>query len=98
MWNTTAGFLAGIFMQGGFVFISWAMLTTPVGRDRRFSKLTAYSGLLSNGLDLLHVFVMLFSPGLAGALLGVGGVFYLVWFPLLGRDLYRISREGAHQV
>ena len=91
MWNSTAGFLAGVFMQGGFVFISWVML-----RDRRFSKFTAYSGILSNGLDLLHVFVMLISPALAGVLLGIGGVSYLVWFPLLGRDLYRSGRARSH--
>ncbi len=87
MWNSSAGFLAGIFMQGGFVFISLVML-----RSKEFSKGTAYTGLLSNGLDLLHVFVALFAPGLAAALLSIGGVFYLFWFVLLGYDLVKIGR------
>lgn len=90
MWNSTAGFLAGFFMQGGFVFISLVML-----RSRGFSKFTAYSGILSNGLDLIHVPLTLFAPGLAATILAIGGVFYLVWFPLLGRDLYRLSRDGS---
>jgi hypothetical protein len=90
MWHTTAGFLAGIFMQGGFVFISLVML-----RSKGFSKFTAYSGLLSNGLDLVHVPLALFAPGLASAILGIGGIFYLVWFPLLGRDLYKLGRDGS---
>jgi len=87
MWNTSAGFLAGIFMQGGFVFISFVMLRSP-----GFSKWTASTGVLSNGLDFIHVFVALFAPGLGFVLLAIGGVFYLIWFPLLGRDLIRLGK------
>ena len=88
MWNSTAGFLAGIFMQGGFIFISFVML-----RSKNFSKGTAYTGILSNGLDFIHVFVALFAPALAVTLLSIGGVFYLFWFVLLGRDLVRVGRR-----
>jgi hypothetical protein len=90
MWHSSAGFLAGIFMQGGFVFISLVML-----RSNGFSKVTAYSGILSNGLDLIHVPLALFAPDPAAIILGIGGIFYLVWFPLLGRDLYKIGRDGS---
>jgi len=89
MWNTSAGFLAGIFMQGGFVFISFVMLRSP-----GFSKWTAYTGVLSNGFDLVHVFVALFAPGLGFVLLAIGGVFYLIWFPLLGWDLIRLGNNS----
>jgi hypothetical protein len=88
MWNSSAGFLAGIFMQGGFVFISFVML-----RSKDFSKGTAYTGILSNGLDFIHVFVALFAPALAPILLSIGGIFYLFWFVLLGRDLVRFGRR-----
>lgn len=88
MWHTSAGFLAGIFMQGGFVFISFVMLRSP-----GFSKWTAYTGILANGFDLVHVFVALFAPGLAFTLLAIGGVFYLIWFPLLGWDLIRLGKN-----
>ena len=88
MWNSTAGFVAGIFMQGGFVLISAVML-----RSKSFSKGTAISGLAANGLDLLHVFAGLLLPSLASTLLIVGGVFYLAWFPLLARDLLKRGRE-----
>lgn len=87
MWRSTAGFLAGIFMQGGFAFISIVML-----RSRHFSRWTAYTGLAANGLDWIHVFVGLFATSLANTLLYIGGVFYLAWFPLLGRDLLRFGR------
>ncbi|MCP4168550.1 MAG: hypothetical protein GY759_22025 [Chloroflexi bacterium] len=87
MWNTTAGFLAGIFMQGAFVFISVVML-----RSKEFSKGTAVTGLFANGFDLVHVFVALFAPALGTIFLYISGPFYLIWFPLLGRDLIRYAR------
>ena len=91
MWHSTAGFLAGIFMQGAFVFISVIMLRTP-----EFGKATAVTGILANGLDLLHVFVALFAPTLATILLSIGGVIYLLWFPLLGWDLLKQGRQVAN--
>ena len=45
MWHSTSGFLAGIFMQGGFVLISAVML-----RSKVFSKGTAITGMVANGL------------------------------------------------
>jgi hypothetical protein len=92
MWHSTAGFLAGIFMQGGFVFISLVML-----QSKEFSKETAYTGLLANGLDFVHVFVALLAPSIATILLSIGGLFYLAWFPLLGRDLLKIGRSAAKE-
>jgi hypothetical protein len=92
MWNTTAGFLAGIFMQGGFMFISIVML-----RSKEFGKGTAVTGLLANGLDWIHVFVMLSAPAVGIALLYIAGVFYLAWFPLLGRDLLKLGRDVSNK-
>ena len=51
--------------------------------------------MLGNGLDLVHVFVMLFAPGAASILLGITGPFYLAWFPLLGWDLLRALDHEA---
>jgi hypothetical protein len=86
-WNSTATFLAGLFMQGGFVFISFIMLG-----DNSFSKWSAYTGIIANGLDLIHVLAALFAPTAATTLLIIGGVFYIPWFLLLGRDLIRQGR------
>jgi hypothetical protein len=92
MWHSTAGFLAGIFMQGGFILISVVML-----QGKEFSKGTAYTGLLANGLDFVHVFVGLLAPSIATTLLSISGLFYLAWFPLLGRDLLKIGRSAAKE-
>ncbi|MGD9093572.1 MAG: hypothetical protein PVF74_12050 [Anaerolineales bacterium] len=90
MWNSTAGFLAGIFLQGSLVFLSTLML-----RSKNFSKWTAYTGILGNGFDLAHVFVALFAPAMASTLLYISGPFYLAWFILLGRDLIKVGHKIA---
>jgi hypothetical protein len=90
MWNTTAGFLAGIFLQGAFVFISFVMLG-----GKEFRRATAYTGIVANGLDWLHVLIALFLPSLANMLLWIAGPVYLLWFPLLGLDLLRLGRQST---
>lgn len=92
MWHSTAGFMSGLFMQGGLAFISAVML-----RSKRFSKVTAITGLVANGLDWLHVPVALLAPSLAIALLGIAAPAYLLWFPMLGRDLLRLGRGDAER-
>jgi len=86
-WKSTGGFFAGIFLQGGMAFMSVLML-----RSNRFRKVTAYAGLLSNGLDFSHVVVGLVLPSLAGTLIAIGGLFYLIWYPLLLLDFIRLGR------
>lgn len=86
-WRSTGGMMAGIFLQGGMVLLHWLMRTR-----REFSKITAWSGILANGLDWIHIPLMLFAPAIGAAVLSVGGIIYLVWFPLLGRDLWRLAR------
>ena len=87
-WNSFGGFITGLCLQGGMVLLSIVML-----RSRRFGRVTAYSGMLANGLDWLHVIANLFLPAAGTILLSIGGLFYLVWFPLLARDLLRLARQ-----
>lgn len=87
-WNSMGGFTAGLFLQGGMVLMSLIML-----QSKAFGRATAYTGILANGLDWIHVPIDLFLPDVSFAILAIGGLFYLVWFPLLGRDLYRLGRN-----
>ena len=86
-WHSTGGFFAGLFLQGGMVLISCTML-----RSTHFSKATAWTGMLANGLDWIHVLIQMVSPGLAAIVLGIGGLFYVVWYPLLARDFFRLEK------
>ena len=88
IWNSSGGYMAGIMLQGYGVILSLLML-----RGSRFSKVTAIAGLLANGLDLAQHLIHPFAPALAASLLQIAGPFYLVWFPMLARDLLRLARR-----
>ena len=88
MWNSTAGYMGGILLQGPGVVLSLLML-----RNKDFSKVTAISGLLGNGLDLIQHLLHPFVPEIAGLIQPIMGIFYLVWFPALARDLLRLARK-----
>ncbi|MDJ0754349.1 MAG: hypothetical protein QNJ45_12580 [Ardenticatenaceae bacterium] len=90
MWHNSGAYMCGILLQGSGVMISLIML-----RSKAFSKITAYSGLLGNGLDLIQHVLHPLVPGVSAVIMGVMGIFYLVWFPMLGRDLLRLSRKTA---
>jgi hypothetical protein len=84
-YSSSGGFVAAFFLQGSFMALSVLML-----KSRSFGRPAAVAGLLSNGLDLAHVVVNLFLPGLAAGMMAVAGVFYLAWYPLLFRELRRL--------
>ncbi len=87
-WNSSAGYMAGILLQGGGVIVSLVML-----RSRDFSKVTALAGLLGNALDLIQHILHPFTPSLSATIQMLMGPFYLVWFPMLARDLFRLQRK-----
>ena len=88
MWNSTGAYMSGMLLQGAGVMISVIML-----RSKDFSKVTAYAGLLANGFDLVQHILHPFAPSLAAIPLMMAGPFYLVWFPMLARDLFRLGRS-----
>jgi hypothetical protein len=88
MWNSSGAYVSGILLQGGGVIISLVML-----RSRDFSRVTAVAGLLGNALDLAQHVLHPFAPSLSAAIMMLMGPFYLVWFPMLARDLFRLARR-----
>jgi len=92
MWNSSAAYMGGILLQGSGVMISVIML-----RSKDFSKVTAYSGLLGNGLDLIQHVLHIFLPAVSSFITMFMGVFYFVWFPMLARDLFRLARAAGRR-
>jgi len=88
MWNSSAAFFSGIFLQGGGVLMSLAMLG-----DKNFSKITIVSGILANGPDLLQHLIHYFAPSVAEIILYIAGPFYVIWFIMLSRDLSKIVKS-----
>ena len=91
MWNSSAGYMGGILLQGSGVLISIIML-----QSQDFSKVTAYAGLLGNGFDLIQHVLHPFTPSISEAIAMFMGIFYFVWFPMLARDLFRLAKGGDH--
>jgi hypothetical protein len=90
MWNSSGAYMSGMLLQGAGVMISVIML-----RSSDFAKVTAYAGLIGNAIDLTQHVIHPFAPAVSGALTTLMGPFYLVWFPMLGRDLLRLGRVGS---
>jgi hypothetical protein len=88
IWNGTGARISGLLVQAGAVVLSVLMLGSA-----SFSKLTGYTGILTHGLDLLHIVATFFMPVLANGIMGVAGVLYLLWFPLITVSLFKLSKS-----
>lgn len=89
MWHSTGARFGGILLQSGGVLISFVML-----RSKVFSKVTAYVGIMTHGLDLAHIIVGLFAPSLGIVLMAIAGPLYIIWFPMVSRRFFQL---GARQ-
>lgn len=90
-WYSSGSYMTGMLLQGGGVIISLVML-----RSHEFSKVTAISGLLGNALDLVQHGLHPLAPAIAAPIQLFMGIFYLVWFPMLARDLFRLAQGKSH--
>ncbi|MDF2892902.1 MAG: hypothetical protein K0R80_3269 [Clostridia bacterium] len=88
MWHGTGALIGGLLLQTGTLLISFVMLKSKV-----FSKLTAWVGIVMHGLDLAHIVMGFFLPILGVFMMGIAGTLYLLWFPLIGAQLFRLSKE-----
>lgn len=88
LWNGTGARISGLMVQTGAVILSVLML-----RSSSFTKFTAYTGIITHGLDLLHILFAFITPALANGIMGVAGIFYLLWFPLITISLFRLWKN-----
>lgn len=85
MWHGTGAQIGGILLQTGALLISFMMLKQNI-----FSKLTAYTGIFTHGLDLAHILIGFFLPSIGIILMAIAGPLYLLWFPLVGIRLFKL--------
>ena len=88
MWHSTSAFVGGLLLQGAAVLVSVVMLRTGV-----FSRTTARVGILTHGLDLVHIALLPLLPAAGFAFMAVAGPRYLAWFPLVGRRLLQLGER-----
>lgn len=85
-WISTGSYMTGILLQGAGVLISLVML-----RSHNFAKITAIAGLGGNSFDLLQHLISPFAPAIS-EYLSFAMILYLVWYPMLARDLFRLAK------
>ena len=90
LWHGSGALMGGLLMQTGTLLVSIIML-----RSTAFSKLTAWVGVATHGLDLLHILVGFIFPAGGVVLMMIAGPLYLVWFPLLARDFFWLGRSNS---
>lgn len=90
-WHSTGSYMAGILLQGSGIMVSAVML-----RSNDFSKITGIAGLIGNGFDLSQHLIHPFMPEIA-RYLSFAMAAYLLWFPMLARDLFALAGNQAHK-
>jgi hypothetical protein len=90
LWHGSGALMGGLLIQTSTLILLVVML-----RSAAFGKLTAWVGVVTHGLDLLHILVGFFVPAAGAALMMIAGPLYLVWFPLLARDFFRLSNSST---
>jgi hypothetical protein len=92
MWHSSGAIIGGLLMLIGALIVSVVML-----KSDNFGKGTAYVGIVAHGLDLLRSMVGFFAPQFGVILMAIAGPLYLVWFPLLARDFFKLSRSDSSE-
>lgn len=91
IWHGTGAYMGGILVQTGAVWISVVMLRGV------FSKATAYVGIITHGLDLMHIVIVPFLPKASSVFMIIAGLGYPVWLFLVGRRLLQLGK-AEHSV
>lgn len=87
MWHGTGAMIGGLLLQTGALLISLVML-----KNKTFTRLTAYTGIVTHGLDLAHIVVGFVLPSVGVILMSVAGPLYLLWFPLIALRLLKFAQ------
>ncbi|WP_319500412.1 hypothetical protein [uncultured Draconibacterium sp.] len=88
MWHGTGARIGGILIQLGALLVSVVMIKGNV-----FNKLTAWTGIITHGLDFAHIIIGFFLPTWGVVLMAIAGPLYLLWFPLVGVRFFKLNRE-----
>ena len=92
LWHGSGARLGGLLLQ-----IAWVLTSVVMLGNRNFGRFTTYTGLVAHGVDLARILLGFFFSVLDIPLMAIAGPLYLVWFPLLARDLFRLSKQSAKE-
>ena len=88
MWHGSGALIGGLLLQTGTLLASILMI-----RNSAFSKVTAWAGVVTHGLDWLHILVGFIFPAGGAVLLMVAGPIYLIWFPFWAASIVNSLKQ-----
>jgi hypothetical protein len=81
----------GIYVSILLQAVAGLIISVVMLRNKIFSKVTAYVGILANVFDLVYCITFAFVPGIDVYLLSAAGLFLCIWHILIGLRLYRLG-------
>ena len=81
----------------GFFFIAIGSVAFSVAMLKRtsFGRLTAYLGLMAGLLTVIDDACIIVAPALAAILMPISGLAWVLWWLLVSRALFRLSRSST---
>jgi hypothetical protein len=81
----------GTYVSFLLVSVAGLIISGVMLRSSLFSKTTAYTGILANGLGLGYYPALAFAPALVFLPLSLSALFLLAWYIGIGRRLWRLA-------
>ena len=82
----------GIYISFFLVSVAGLIISAVMLRSNIFSKVTAYVGILANVFGLGYYITLAFAPAIVYLPLSVSGLFWLIWYILIGRRLLQLGQ------
>ena len=81
----------------GYFFLAIAVLIISVVmlRGKVFGKVTAYVGILTSVVTFVDDVSLVIAPSIAGILMPVSGLLWLVWWIMISRRLLQLGKHGS---
>jgi hypothetical protein len=81
----------GIFLSLFLVLISGLIISIVMLRSSVFSKATAITGILANGIGLCYFLVLVFAPAVIWIPHSVSAPFRVIWYFLIALRLFKLA-------
>jgi len=82
----------GIYVSFLLVSLSGLIISMVMLQSKVFGKGISYMGILANSLGLGYYIFLLFAPALVFLPLSVSAIFLLIWYILISRRLFQLSK------
>ncbi len=84
---------SGIYVSMFLISFSGLLISLVMLQSNVFNRLTAYFGILANGLMLSYFITIIISPTMGWLPIPLSAIPLMVWYILIGVKLYKLSKE-----